>query len=229
VWFTEQKTNVIGYLDPSTNTFKEWVVPTPGSGVCEMAAYNGIAYFVEWSGDKVGRLNPSTNTFTEWKIPGYGIPGGAGIIVSGGIIWFTTDKLCSLNPQTNLFTPWTVPTPGFQPSAYGGKIWFTETMGNKIAKLYPTGGSSTYITPQTNVRSPKVTVKTPTSKIAYPSTTYVAPTVKDVPTYTTGNLAEWPIGPSGLGATSDPLDVSSPGGGEVWFNEDWGVKIGMLG
>jgi len=227
VWFMELSGGKIGRLDPSTNKFTEWKIPSGGP----IAVYGGKVWFVEWFGNKIGRLDPSTNTLTEWTIPtSSSYP--SGIAVYGGTVWFTESGLGEfgqigrLDPSTNKFTEWlaTVGTGVYDIAIYGGKVWFTEADVNKIGKLYPTGGRVTTVTPVSSICSFTAAVKTPTTKAVTPTTKTVTRTKTDVTGLVYGVLIVWPI-PTAKGY---PSGLAAPGGGEVWFTEYVGNKIGLL-
>ncbi len=66
VWFTEQTANQIGSFDPDTETFSEYMVPTPDSLPAGISvADDGIVWFVEREGNQLGRFDPVAGTFTE--------------------------------------------------------------------------------------------------------------------------------------------------------------------
>lgn len=49
--------NKIGQFDPSTNKFKEFVVPTPLAGICDINnSQDGQIWFGEFTGNKIGKL-----------------------------------------------------------------------------------------------------------------------------------------------------------------------------
>jgi virginiamycin B lyase len=150
--------------------------------------------------------------------------------ISSGKVYFaelTGNKVGRLDPSTNQITEWDVPTSGSWPrevAVYGGKVWFNEELSNKIGKLFPTGGTVTNVTPVSNSVSHPVTKKTPTATKMKPTTTTVTPTDTYVGPSTSGQFAEWTVPTAG----GDPYNIAAPGGGEVWFTEAYGFKIGRL-
>lgn len=49
--------NKIGQFDPSTNKFKEFVIPTPLAGICDINnSQDGEIWFGEFTGNKIGKL-----------------------------------------------------------------------------------------------------------------------------------------------------------------------------
>ncbi|MCY1308027.1 hypothetical protein D9M70_580040 [compost metagenome] len=49
--------NKIGQYDPATNKFKEFVVPTPLAGICDINnSQDGEIWFGEFTGNKIGKL-----------------------------------------------------------------------------------------------------------------------------------------------------------------------------
>jgi len=111
IWFTESNATKLARFDPSTETFKEYVVPGAGDmwGITIDAAGN------IW--------------LTQYSLKGSINPGGA--IEPGG-----RGRLIRFNPNDGNFTVVNLPTPGAFPfrvtSDSEGRIWFTELLGNQI-------------------------------------------------------------------------------------------------
>lgn len=50
--------NKIGQFDPNTHAYKEFVVPTPSAGICDINnSQDGAIWFGEFTGNKIGKLN----------------------------------------------------------------------------------------------------------------------------------------------------------------------------
>lgn len=93
VWFTMPVTNTIGMLNPTTNTFSQWAVPTAGGGPWGLTIdHQGKLWFTEHYTNKIGSFDPTTHTFNEISTPAtnslpYGIT-----VDSTGNIWFTENN-----------------------------------------------------------------------------------------------------------------------------------------
>jgi len=67
LWFTEQRANKLGRLDPRTGQMKEFPLPTPGSGPHGLVAdREGNIWFTAISKGYVGKLDPKTGSVKEY-------------------------------------------------------------------------------------------------------------------------------------------------------------------
>ncbi len=115
VFFTEPLANIIGKLEPSTNNFTRWQLPTAGGDalIFWVDGSSNVWYF-SLNAAKIGRLNPSTNDITEWVLASAGTAiKFFGRDTASGLIWFSIPaeaKIGRLDLTTNQITMWTVPT-----------------------------------------------------------------------------------------------------------------------
>jgi virginiamycin B lyase len=119
VWFTESNATKLARFDPSTDTFKEYIVPGAGD-------MWGMA------------IDPQGNIWlTQYSLKGSINPGGA--VEPGG-----SGRLIRFNPNNRNFTVINIPTPGAFPfrvtSDAEGRIWFTELLGDRIGCYDPSSG-----------------------------------------------------------------------------------------
>jgi streptogramin lyase len=147
VWFPMPMSNSLGMFDPSTNTFNQWAVPTPGAGPWGVAIdSNGVVWFTEHYANKIGSFNPTTHTFTEIATSQansqpYGIT-----VDSANNVWFTENNSSvaligeytaqhSLHEykirtgSTNGLTPHLITTD------HKGNVWWSEGWPGAIGKL----------------------------------------------------------------------------------------------
>src|SRR5690349_9960851 len=67
VWYTGQRANVIGRLDPANGTFKEYPLPTPDSGPHGLVVdKNGYVWYTGNSAGLVGKLDPKSGKVVEY-------------------------------------------------------------------------------------------------------------------------------------------------------------------
>jgi len=151
IWFTDPTHNAIGQLIPSTNTWKEWTVPTANAAPYDLLLdKNGNLWFTEMLGNSIGYLNTSSLTFVETPTPSkgsapYGITKDA-----QGNIWFTENML----PQIGTFKPTSngmgiaiteipietgsnPPTPHLITIDSAGIIWYSEGFAGQVGKYDP--------------------------------------------------------------------------------------------
>src|SRR6201981_501387 len=70
LWYTGQKVNKLGRLDPSTGKIKEFSLKTPDSGPHGLVADSqGNIWFTAINKGYIGKLNPKTGNITEYHMP----------------------------------------------------------------------------------------------------------------------------------------------------------------
>src|SRR5437016_8960860 len=142
LWFTEQRANKLGRLDPRTGQMKEFPLRTPGSGPHGLVAdRGGNIWFTAISKGYVGKLDPKTGEITEYHMtdPRVRDPHTPAIDPQGNI-WFTTEQsnfIGRLDPKSGEIKVKEVRTPHAVP--YGivinskGVPYFCEFGSNKLA------------------------------------------------------------------------------------------------
>lgn len=144
--------NAIGRLDPHTGAIAEYPLPTPLSEPSSLVLGpdNGI-WFVENGTQRLARFDTVTHQFTEYPLPSPGANLGFEIIErgAGDNLLFSlpdTNQIGTFNVVTHHFKTYSSPTPASVPqgvAAADGAIWFTETVGQKLARIDPTTGTIT--------------------------------------------------------------------------------------
>lgn len=146
LWYTGQRANVLGRLDPKTGQIKEYPLKTPGSGPHGLVAdRDGNVWFTAIAKGYVGKLDPSTGDVTEYRPPaGQKIDPHTPVFDHQGILWFTNEEsnfIGRLDPHTGEMKLKEVPTPHAVP--YGivvnskGVPFFCEFGTNKLASIDP--------------------------------------------------------------------------------------------
>src|SRR5215469_2781843 len=70
LWYTGQRANKLGRLDPSTGKIKEFPLKTPDSGPHSLVADSeGNIWFTANYKGYIGKLDPSTGKVTEYPMP----------------------------------------------------------------------------------------------------------------------------------------------------------------
>lgn len=115
-WFVEYYTNKVGHFDPTTNTFKEWPIPSAGANPYDIAIVSNSAspslWGTEFGTDRIFAFSPATDTFQEYSLPHANT--GVGYI-------------------------------SVEPAGLQVRVWFTETIKNVNGELIydPTSGNAT--------------------------------------------------------------------------------------
>lgn len=146
VWYTGQRANVIGRLDPATGTFKEWPLPTPHSGPHGLVPdRDGNIWYTGNSVALIGKLDPKTGQITEYKMPD---PAARDphtpIFGPDGLLYFTVQGgnfVGRLDPKSGAITLKQPPTANARPygivAASSGLLYFDEFNSNRIGELDP--------------------------------------------------------------------------------------------
>lgn len=136
--------NAIARLDPSTDSIVEYPLPTPLSEPSSLVlGPDNAIWFIENLTQRLGRFDPVTHAFAEYALPSPGANVGLEIIErgAGDDLLFSlpdTNQIGTFDVVTHQFTTYTSPTPLSLPqgvAAADGAIWFTETLGQKLARI----------------------------------------------------------------------------------------------
>jgi virginiamycin B lyase len=147
VWYTGQRANVIGRLDPSANTFREWSLPTADSGPHGLVPdSDGNIWYTGNAVGLIGKLDPTTGVTTEYKMPDTAARDPhTPVFGPDGMLYFTVQGgnfVGQLNPTTGEIRLTVSPTPNSRPygivAASTGRLYFAEFNSNKIGELDPT-------------------------------------------------------------------------------------------
>jgi virginiamycin B lyase len=146
LWYTAQKANRIGRLDPSSGKITEYELPTPDSGPHGLAAdRDGNVWYTGNYAGLIGKLDPRTGRVAEYRIPdSRASDPHTPVFDPHGVLWFTVQRanmVGRLNPATGKIDLRDVPTPNATP--YGMAInregipFFCEFGTNKLASIDP--------------------------------------------------------------------------------------------
>ena len=146
LWYTAQKANRLGRLDPATGEITEFKLPTPDSGPHGLAADRdgNIWYTCNYAG-LIGKLDVKTGQVTEYRMPDpQAKDPHTPVFDQKGMLWFTVqggNMVGRLDPATGKIELRVVPTPDATP--YGmavnrsGVPFFCEFGTNKLASIDP--------------------------------------------------------------------------------------------
>jgi len=146
LWFTEQKANKIGKMDPASGNIREFPLRTPDSGPHGLVVdKHGNVWFTANSKGYIGKLNPENGNVTEYPLKSDRAKDPHTPVFDGnGILWFTVQQanlIGRLDPTTRQIRLKKVPTPDARP--YGivvgkdGAPYFCEFETNKLARIDP--------------------------------------------------------------------------------------------
>lgn len=221
LWYTAQRVNRLGRLDPETGAIKEFPLKTPDSGPHGLAAdKDGNIWFTANFKAYIGKLDPRTGRVTEYPMPDERARDPHSLAFDrGGRIFFTTQNsnfVGRLDPKSGKVTLKEVPTPHALP--YGiivgpdGAAYFCEFGSNKIGRIHPGTLEITEYTLPEGARPRRLT-NNPDRSIYYSDFARGFLGRLDPQS---GRVEEW-RSPGGPG--SRPYGIASLSDGTVWYSE----------
>ena len=225
LWYTGQRSNTLGRLDPETGQMKEYPLKTPDSGPHGLAAdKEGNIWFTANYKGYIGKLNPRTGAVAEYALPD---PAARDphtpVFDQKGILWFTVQAgnfVGRLDPETGAIKLKSLPTPNSHP--YGiaingrGVPFFCEFGTNKLAAIDPgTMGITEYALPM-GARPRRLTIVE--GDIVY-YTDFARGYLGRLDPH--GGSVEERVSPGGT--DSKPYGIAATSDGIVWYSES-GMK-----
>lgn len=230
-WYTGQRANVIGRLDPKTGSIKEWPLPTPKSGPHGLTPdKDGNIWYTGNSAALIGKLDAKTGQITEYKMPD---PAARDphtpIFGADGLLYFTVQGgnfVGRLDPATGAITLKQPPTANSRPygivQAVTGLLYFDEFNANKIGELDPkTMTIKEYTLPAEGARPRRISMGKD-GTVYY--TDYARGYLGRLDPKT-GNVEEF-LSPGG--AASRPYAIATTSDGVVWYCETGVADKNML-
>lgn len=94
IWYTGQRANTLGRLDPDTHSVTEYALPTPNSGPHGLVADSaGNIWYTGNAARLIGRLDPTTGVVQEFSVPdSQARDPHTPILDHAGILWFTVQN-----------------------------------------------------------------------------------------------------------------------------------------
>jgi virginiamycin B lyase len=145
LWYTAEKGNVLGRLDPSTGQIREFVLSTPDSGPHGLVVdRDGAIWFTAHAKGYIGKLRVDGGEITEFAMPeARAKDPHTPVVGADGKLYFTLQQsnlIGRLDPDGGAIELATVPTPHAQPYgiiATADALYFCEFGTNKLGRLEP--------------------------------------------------------------------------------------------
>ncbi len=149
LWFTNEETNYIGRLDPTTGKMELKTVPTPHAvpyGI--VVTKTGVPFFCEFGSNKLASIDPRTMAIREYPLPANGARPRRIALAPDGTIYYTDyarGYLGHFDPVNGkLLKEWASPG-GPESRPYGiaitssGEVWYSESgvHPNTLVKFDP--------------------------------------------------------------------------------------------
>jgi hypothetical protein len=169
LWVTENHSNKIGRLNPTTGVLTEWVMPTSGSTPSGMTnAADGALWFTEW-GESISRIARITTSGVLTEYPdGTANSGPWGIVPgpNGTDIWYTEF-------YTSMLGMMPVCAVGLTASYSSGTLDFGFSVGSTAPYTWTTGAYQNGVLLKqlwSDALPAEMPLKTFSGRIAFPST-----------------------------------------------------------
>jgi virginiamycin B lyase len=229
LWFTEQKANKIGKLDPKSGRFREYPLKTPDSGPHGLTIDpTGIVWFTASERPYIGALDPETGIVTEHLIGDARVKDThTPVLGADGSLWFTAERsnvVGKLDTKTGQLAISAVPTENAKP--YGivigrdGAPYFCEFGTNKIGRIDPNTMSIREFTLPDDARPRRIALAPDGS--LYFSDFARGRIGRFVPNTNEVHMIASPGGPD-----SHPYAIAATGDGAIWYVET-GSRPNML-
>jgi virginiamycin B lyase len=221
IWYTGQRANTLGRLNPETNSVTEYALPTPYSGPHGLVAdADGNIWYTGNTAQHIGRLDPTTGEVEEFRMPdARARDPHTPIFDRAGTLWFTVQGgnfVGSVDPATRQITLVASPTANSRP--YGividsrGRPVFDMFNTNKIGVLDPRTLDIAEYTLPGGARPRRIAI-TRDDVIWYTD-------------YARGFLGRLDLETGGVrefaspgGARSEPYGITSTSDGVIWYSE----------
>jgi virginiamycin B lyase len=221
LWYTAQKVNRLGRLDPLTGKITEYRLPTADSGPHGLAAdRDGNIWYTANHAGLIGKLDRKTGKVTEYKLPDPRAEDPhTPVFDRDGVLWFTVQSgnmVGRLDPGTGRIELRQVPTPDAAP--YGiaissrGIPFFCEFGTNKLASIDPRTLRITEYPLPSRARPRRLAIAADDG--VYYSDFARGYLARLDPA--TGKVEEWE---SPGGAASKPYGIAITADGMVWYSE----------
>ena len=221
IWYTGQRANTLGRLNPVTASVTEYALPTANSGPHGLVADTaGNIWYTGNTARLIGRLDPATGEVREFPMSdARARDPHTPILDAAGILWFTVqggNLVGRLAPATGEITLVASRTPNSLP--YGividskGRPFFDLFGTNKIATIDPETLEIVEYALPAGARPRRIAV-TPDDMIWY--TDYARGFLGRLDPRT-GDVTEFA---SPGGRTSQPYGMTSTSDGAIWYSE----------
>ena len=144
-------------------TFKEWVLPVPGSRPHDpLASLDGTIWYTAQMANALGHIEPTSGRITEYHAA-TAMSGPHGLVADiDGNIWFTANfagYIGRLDASTGKFTEYMLPNPNARDPHtllfdQNGILWFTVQSANMVGRLDPANGQIKLVTSPTPRSNP---------------------------------------------------------------------------
>lgn len=145
LWITEGVNDRIARFDLHTQTFTEFKLPHPASGLCKVAAGpDGAVWFTELGAGRIGRITMA-GEITEFEVPTKNAQPFMIVLGPDKALWFTEYNMGKIGRITTNGEITEFPTAGGWTAPMhivvgpDKNLWFTEAGGNALGRITMSG------------------------------------------------------------------------------------------
>jgi virginiamycin B lyase len=157
VWYTAQRSGVLGHLDPDTGEVREIPLGAGSAPHGVITGPDGAAWITDSGLNAIVRVDPATDEVTRFPLPSDrpNVNLNTAAFDPSGILWFTGQAgiYGRLDPATADIDVWDDPEGrgpyGITVSA-DGSVWYASLGGSHIARVDPGTGAATIVEPPTS-------------------------------------------------------------------------------
>lgn len=156
VWYTGQRSGVLGHLDPATGTVREIPLGSGSSPHGVITGPDGAAWITDSGLNAIVRVDPATEAVRAFPLPAErrGANLNTAVFDAAGTLWFTGQAgvYGRLDPATGDIEVFDAPGgrgPYGITSTPEGTVWYASLAGSHIARIDPESGVATVVEPPT--------------------------------------------------------------------------------
>lgn len=236
VWVALTKAKRLLSYMPSTQTFREFAIPTDAAAtmIWDIAVDpTGRVWFPSFEDNAIWRFDPSTTEFRRYDLPTVNAQPVAVTIAPDSTVWFTElqgAKLGRIRVDSDRVEEFPVPSQGVGLGdlflASDGTVWFTEigfssNAQNRLARFDPQSQSFTEFEPSQTIFSPTgIAVVNGEIWFAEHGGSLIG---KLEPS--SGHITRYATSPSTINPASLPYWLAVDSAGALWFNEHYANRM----
>jgi virginiamycin B lyase len=156
VWYTGQRSGVLGHLDPASGTVREIRLGSGSSPHGVITGPDDAAWITDSGLNAIVRVDPATEAIRRFPLPTEraGANLNTAVFDPAGILWFTGQSgvYGRLDPGTGEVRVYDAPRgrgPYGITATPAGEVWYASLAGSHIARVDPATGAASVVVPPT--------------------------------------------------------------------------------
>jgi len=156
IWYTGQRTGVLGHLDPDTGEIREIPLGAGSAPHGVIIGPDGAPWITDGGLNAIVRVDPATDEVRIFELPSDRPDANLNTAAfdPSGILWFTGQSgiYGRLDPASGEISVWDDPEgrgPYGITTTADGAVWYASLAGSHIARVNPATGAATVVEPPT--------------------------------------------------------------------------------